>query len=107
MKKIFYLILLFSLVFALSACSASYKIYAKRINKAAEKDINYTYSEIVEDLGKPTYYQKDDSFTFYEGSFGFEIFETKICVWKGQNSRKSLYVYFDGNTAVKAEVKGN
>lgn len=104
MKKIAYTILLLILVLTLSACSANYERYAKKINRAAERDDYYTYSEVVEELGKPAEYLNGPH-SFVEGPFGFDAIQTNICVWRGQNGKKSLWITFEKSNAVKAEVK--
>ena len=39
------------LCIALASCGKISESYAKKINKAAEKDEHYTYTEVMEDLG--------------------------------------------------------
>ena len=51
MKKILMtLVLVFSLVI-LCSCSKVSESYAKKINKAAEKNEHYAYQEVIDDLG--------------------------------------------------------
>ncbi len=44
-------VLLAGCVFALASCGNISESYAKKINKAAEDDEHYTYTEVLEDLG--------------------------------------------------------
>lgn len=45
-------VLMLGVVLSLASCSKISESYADKINKAAEKDEHYTYSEVMEDLGK-------------------------------------------------------
>lgn len=44
-------VLIFGCVLTLASCGKISESYAKKINKAAEKDEHYTYDEVMEDLG--------------------------------------------------------
>ena len=44
-------VLIIGCILTLASCGNISESYAKKINKAAEKDEHYTYDEVVEDLG--------------------------------------------------------
>ena len=54
MKKLGLLFSLICLTLICVSCGVS-ESYAKKINKAAEKEDYYTYSEVVDDLGLETF----------------------------------------------------
>ena len=107
MKKLSLLVLFLLAAFVLVGCGVSEK-YADKVNKAAEEKEYFTYEEIVDDLGDPTYKVGGDLGVFDENGIyvwvkGCDSLEEVKEKEEAGKELKAITITFFGGKATKAE----
>ena len=106
MKKLSLLVLFLLAAFVLVGCGVSEK-YADKVNKAADEKEYFTYEEVVDDLGEPTYKVGGDTGIFDENGVyvwvkGCDSLEEVQEKEEDGKKLKAITITFLGGKAIKA-----